>query len=121
MAMTPFKRRGIVCALAFFLSTALTWAPVAPALARPFRIAKTPDKGRNFGCGTCHVDPNGGGKRNPFGHDYEKLGLEAGDKYIDSLGQLDSDGDGFTNDEEFAAGTHPGKAESKPTGQIGKK
>jgi len=117
--MTAFNRRCIVCALAFFVSTALTWTPVAHVLARPFRIAKTPDKGRNFGCATCHVDPNGGGKRNPFGRDYEKFGLEAGDKYVESLGVLDSDGDGFTNDQEFAAETHPGEAKSKPTGHSG--
>jgi hypothetical protein len=90
-------------------------------LARPFRIAKPPDKGRTFGCATCHIDPNGGGQRNPFGRDYEKFGLAAGDKYVDSLGKLDSDGDGFTNDEEFAARTHPGDAASKPSDKSGNK
>ncbi|MDY6990615.1 MAG: thrombospondin type 3 repeat-containing protein [Thermodesulfobacteriota bacterium] len=120
MEMTALNRRCILFALAFFVSTALIWTPVAHLWARPFRIAKTPDKGRNFGCATCHVDSRGGGKRNPFGRHYEKVGLAAGDKYVDSLGGLDSDGDGFTNDQEFAAGTHPGEAKSKPTGKSGK-
>jgi predicted ferric reductase len=82
------------------------------ALGRPFRLGNLPDKGENFRCATCHITP--GGKRNPFGQDYEKVAIKAGDKYTESLGEMDSDGDGFTNDEEFAANTHPGKPESKP-------
>ena len=37
-----------------------------------------------------------------------------GDTYTEDLGQLDSDGDGATNDQEFAAGTNPGDPASKP-------
>jgi hypothetical protein len=96
-----------VCGLFLLTVTSLT-------LARPFRISKLPDNGRHFGCGTCHVNKNGGGMRNPFGRDYEKIGLAAGDEYTAELGKLDSDGDGFTNDEEFAAGTNPGDPKSKP-------
>ena len=75
-----------------------------------------PDKGVNFGCGTCHVNPAGGGPRNKFGQDFERIGIPAGDKYTDELAKLDSDEDGFTNQEEFDAKppTRPGDANSHP-------
>lgn len=84
-------------------------------LARPFRLNVLPDKGKNFGCLTCHVNQNGG-VRNPFGADYERLGIPAGDKYTDALGQIDSDKDGFSNSEEFSANpvTNPGDSKSHP-------
>jgi hypothetical protein len=81
--------------------------------ARPFRLGKLPDKGDNFSCGTCHVNPNGGGARNPFGKDYAKVGMKAGDKYTKDLGEKDSDKDGISNDKEFEAGTNPGDSDSK--------
>ena len=83
---------------------------------RPFRLDKLPDKGENFNCRTCHV--GNGGPLNPFGKDYEDFALKAGDKYTEELGKIDSDGDGFTNDEEFAAETNPGDPESKPEKKI---
>ncbi|MBD3184305.1 hypothetical protein GF312_18625 [Candidatus Poribacteria bacterium] len=84
------------------------------ASGRPFRVALLPDQGENFSCGTCHTNPAGGGNRNSFGTDWENFAIPAGDVYTDELGSFDSDGDGFTNDEEFAAGKHPGDPESKP-------
>ena len=56
-------------------------------------------------CGLCHVDFNGGGQRTPYGEDYRNNNYTAA-----SIGILDSDGDGFTNDQEAAASTltHPG-------------
>ena len=61
----------------------------------------------------------GGGSRNFFGADYEKIGLQAGDKYTPELGELDSDEDGATNDQEFEAeviGTDPGRYDADPDG-----
>jgi hypothetical protein len=82
--------------------------------ARPHRLGIMPDKGRGFGCGTCHLNSSGGGPRNAFGKDYAKIALPAGDKYVDELGKKDSDGDGATNDQEFEEGTHPGDPKSRP-------
>ena len=98
--------------MSFCAAVSLTM--VSPVLANHFRMAKIPDGGKNFGCATCHVSVNGGGPLNSFGSDYEKFAIEAGDLYTQFLGQLDSDHDGFTNDQEFTADTHPGDANSKP-------
>jgi len=110
------SKRVISYTLTVPICAMLVLTVISVVLARPFRLGRLPDKGKNFGCGTCHVNPRGGGKRNPFGEDYEKVAMKAGDKYTEKLGGLDSDGDGFTNDQEFAANTHPGDSESKPAG-----
>jgi hypothetical protein len=98
----------------FTFSLLLAWVSMVDA--RPFRPEKLPDKGANWGCATCHVNPAGGGPRNAFGKDYEAIGLAAGDVYTAELGRKDSDGDGFTNDEEFNAKppTEPWNANSHP-------
>jgi hypothetical protein len=84
------------------------------AQAKPFRMGVLPDRGAKFGCGTCHASPAGGGPRNAFGQDYEKVGLKAGDKYTQDLGNMDSDKDGASNDQELKAGTNPSDPASKP-------
>ncbi len=84
------------------------------AYGREFRPALLPDKGKNFGCGTCHISSAGGGPRNAFGRDWEAIAVPRGDKYVPELASKDSDGDGFTNDEEFNANKHPGDPNSKP-------
>lgn len=84
--------------------------------ARPFRVGKLPGGGPNFGCAACHVNPGGGGELNAFGLDYEAIALAAGDVYTNELGQKDSDGDGFSNDEELNAdpATEPWNRDSHP-------
>lgn len=95
----------------------LSLVSIAFVSSRPFRMNRIPDGGKNFGCHTCHVDTQVIKDRNPFGKDYENIGIKAGDQYTLELGKLDSDKDGFTNDQEFAANTNPGDPNSKPSGQ----
>lgn len=96
------------------MSALITFSTGSDVFARSFRLSKLPDSGKNFSCATCHTNPRGGGARNSFGKDYQKIGIPAGDKYTPALGEMDSDGDGFTNDQEFSAGTNPGDPASKP-------
>ena len=79
--------------------------------AKPFRLGKVRAK---HGCATCHLDPKGGGKRNSFGDDYARIAIPAGEKVTDELKAVDSDGDGFTNDQELKAGSNPGNPNSTP-------
>jgi hypothetical protein len=81
------------------------------ASAKPFRLGKVRAK---HGCATCHFDPKGGGKRNPFGVDYERIAIPAGEKVTKELKAKDSDGDGYTNDQELKAGSNPGNPNSTP-------
>ena len=107
-------KRITVYTLAIFFIIIFSLALFSTASSRPFRIGKIPDKGKGFGCATCHISSRGGGARNTFGEDYKKIAIRAGEKYTKDLGEKDSDGDGFTNDQEFEAKTHPGDPDSKP-------
>jgi hypothetical protein len=108
--LSGMNRMGMIIAGSVFL----TFALFTSASSRPYRLAKLPDKGKNFGCSTCHINPNGGGPRNTFGEDYRKIAIPNGDQYTDELGKRDSDGDSFDNNKEFSSGTRPGDAGSKP-------
>lgn len=68
-------------------------------------------------CGACHLRAAGGGARNAYGKDFERITLGAGGGFP-GIEFLDSDQDGFLNLEEIFALTAPGVAESKPTGRI---
>ena len=116
MKKTTFSSLTVKYILTLLICAMLALAMISVVSGRPHRPKRLPDQGKNFGCATCHVNPRGGGKRNPFGEDYRKIALKAGDKYVEKLGEVDSDGDGFTNDQEFAANTHPGDPKSKPAG-----
>ncbi len=60
-------------------------------------------------CIVCHTNESGGEGLNSFGTDY----LE-NDNDLEAINNLDSDSDGYTNEEELDAGTFPGDPESKP-------
>lgn len=73
---------------------------------------KLPDNGESYSCSTCHTADI----INQFGVDF----VDNNKIYDETLGSMDSDGDNFTNDEEFNADpvTNPGDAESYPGGNT---
>lgn len=98
---------GLVVGFVFLLSLGLS----SVVSAKPFRLGKVRAR---YGCATCHTDPKGGGQRNPFGEDYNKIAIPAGEKVTAELKAKDSDGDGYTNDQELKAGSNPGNPNSTP-------
>lgn len=78
------------------------------ALARPQYAEQLP---RNYreNCGTCHLNPQGGGELNTFGQSFMAAGLS-----VAAIAAEDSDGDGASNDEELRAGSLPGDPSSVP-------
>ncbi|MEK7399470.1 MAG: hypothetical protein AAB116_21220, partial [Candidatus Poribacteria bacterium] len=101
-----------IISLSVAISIIITIILASLAFGRPWRPALLPNA--KFGCSTCHFDPNGGGPRNSFGADWEFIAIPAGDIYTPQLAAKDSDGDGFTNQQEFDAGTRPGDPNSFP-------
>ena len=71
--------------------------------ARPARINQIPNAPNS--CGTCHINPAGGGARNVFGQDVQATMIGTGASGVadwSALFDLDSDNDGFTNGAELA-------------------
>jgi hypothetical protein len=60
-------------------------------------------------CLVCHLSASGGGDLNGFGSDFSENGND-----IEAINDLDSDGDGHTNEKELEAGTYPGDPDSAP-------
>jgi hypothetical protein len=71
-------------------------------IGRNFRVNQIPN-GTEKRCANCHINPAGGGPRNPFGSTVEGGFLDASGNVTwgPALASIDSDGDGFTNGEEL--------------------
>lgn len=80
--------------------------------------------GAQPGCDTCHTTPPA---RNPFGSDIEAQLPPDSDaaSFINDVVPIvqglladDADDDGYTNEDEFIAGTSPGDRDSKPSSSV---
>jgi len=103
------ERQMTVRALAILLITLIVFAgsPIPGSRAVPEMASELPESLKNFSQ-VCHVRASGG-PMNSFGDDYVSYGS------VDAIGELDSDDDGFSNEDELAAGSLPGDSNSTPT------
>ena len=85
------------------------------ALAKPIYFnamrSNYPEQRLSFKCQACH---RGGPSLTPFGHDFfdlkQQLGMNNLPQVWERLRDLDSDGDGLTNEQEILQDQNPGKA-----------
>lgn len=83
-----------------------------PGILKQFKAAYPEAKVIAMKCALCHAGDNA---LNVFGDDIVKsLAANSGTIKWAELEQIDSDGDGYTNLEEYSAGTNPGDREDKP-------
>ena len=82
--------------------------PIPVSQAIPEYARELPEALKSF-CQVCHVRASGG-PMNSYGEDFVSYGGSVG-----AIGELDSDDDGFSNEEELAAGSIPGDPDSTPT------
>ncbi len=71
-------------------------------------------------CGICHINPAGGGSRNPYGTSFAGVSTHSSNPSgaYTTIEPLDSDGDGYSNITEINARTFPGDATSHPSSGI---
>ncbi len=97
--------------LLIVLVVTLSLLPVSVS-ARPQDAKDIPLELKNY-CVVCHTHASGG-PINVYGQDYFVNGNN-----VSAIALLDSDGDGFTNDEELVQGTFPGDSTSYPNATTG--
>jgi len=73
MEATLFKKRSMTYGVALFICAVFSLATISIASGRPFRTGKVPGR---FGCAACHLASRGGGERNLFGKDYERIAIQ---------------------------------------------
>ena len=86
----------------------ITASPIPESRAIPEYSRELPEALKNF-CQVCHLRASGG-PMNSYGDDFVSYGSSVG-----AIGELDSDDDGFSNEEELAASSLPGDPNSTPT------
>jgi hypothetical protein len=86
----------------------LSASPIPESQAIPEYARELPAELKSF-CQVCHVRASGG-PMNSYGDDFLSYG-----RNVESIGELDSDDDGFSNEEELAASSLPGDPNSTPT------
>ena len=103
---TARKRGLLVLGMMAFLGVVSSPLVMTSAL-----TVYTEDLPSSYGsvCLVCHLSESGGGGLNSFGRDYSE-----NDNDIEAINDLDSDGDGHTNEKELEAGTYPGDPDSSP-------
>ncbi len=100
------KRKEVPITVLIILITIAAVLPLA--YSKPMYMAQVPQAFKDQ-CTLCHTSSSGMNGLNPFGADFANNGHS-----IQSIGNLDSDGDGYSNAQELAAGTYPGDAKSFP-------
>lgn len=103
---TARKRGLLVLGIMAFLGVASSPLVMTSALTE-----YTEDLPSSYGsvCLVCHTSASGGEDLNGFGSDFSENGND-----IEAINDLDSDGDGHTNEKELEAGTYPGDPDSSP-------
>ena len=86
----------------------LAASPIPPSRAIPEYSKELPEALKNF-CQVCHIKASGG-PMNSYGDDFVSYGMS-----VRAIDGLDSDDDGFSNEDELAAGSLPGDSKSTPT------
>ena len=84
------------------VSVLVVFGAVSQSHARPWRPGQIPN-GFIHSCGSCHVNPRGGGPRTGFGQAVSQLVPRGGRQTFwgPDLAALDSDGDGISNGAEL--------------------
>jgi MYXO-CTERM domain-containing protein len=105
---TDKQRTKHLLATLLIVLIVLSASPILGSRAIPEYSRELPEALKSF-CQVCHVRASGG-PMNSYGDDYVSYGGS-----VEAIGELDSDDDGFSNEEELTASSLPGDPDSTPT------